>query len=320
MSTRPIKHFHFLLLPEYPALSLSSAQETLQSFNTQLGERFYSWSMGTASGEPAVASLGESYPRGEVTGTPPNTDALVVVGGLNIERYLDCKVLGLLRWGARQNLTVLGLSTGAFALAKAGLLNGRQATIHWKYRESFVELFPEVLLSNTAYILDGKIGTTAGGVSAIDLMLRLIAEDHGEDDAASVAESMSYSPIRDLHSKLDFSLPHRIGMRHPTLAMALRLMEANIEDPLRASELASAVSVSTRQLERLFRDYLGCTPMRYYTRLRLSRGRNLLIQTDMSVSEIAVATGFGSMTSFSKLYRQQYQVQPSLVRLGKQAP
>lgn len=131
---------------------------------------------------------------------------------------------------------------------------------------------------------------------------------------------MSYTPIRDLHNKLDVSLPHRIGVRHPILARALRLMEANIEEPLKASELAGAVCASTRQMERLFREYLGCTPMRYYTRLRLSRARNLLIQTELSVSEIAVATGFGSIANFSKLYRQQYQVQPSLVRLGKQAP
>ena len=107
---------------------------------------------------------------------------------------------------------------------------------------------------------------------------------------------------------------------HPRLEKVSRLMEEIIEEPLSIPEIASTVAVSIRQRERLFKRQLNTSPKRYYTELRLANARMLLIQTDMSVTEIAMATGFSSVNLFSKWYRCAYGTKPSLVRSGISEP
>ena len=99
-------------------------------------------------------------------------------------------------------------------------------------------------------------------------------------------------------------------MRHPKLSMVIQMMEENIEFPISPSVLAADVIMSTRQLERLFRRYLNRSPKRYYMELRLNRARNLLMQTDMSVINVALACGFTSPSHFSKCYRSHFGTTP----------
>ena len=106
------------------------------------------------------------------------------------------------------------------------------------------------------------------------------------------------------------SVPTRIGVRHPKLSQVIQMMESNIEEPISPSLLAKYVGMSTRQLERLFRRYLNRSPKRYYMELRLQKARNLLMQTDMSVINVALACGFASPSHFSKCYRAHYQTTP----------
>ena len=195
-------------------------------------------------------------------------------------------------------------------MAKAGLLNGRRATIHWENHDSFAEDFDEVELTKSVFMKDGKFMTTAGGTSSIDLMLKLIAEDFGEDLANAVADQLIYSSIRTDQDTQRLSVPTRIGVRHPKLSQVIQMMETNIEEPISPSLLAKYVGMSTRQLERLFRRYLNRSPKRYYMELRLQKARNLLMQTDMSVINVALACGFASPSHFSKCYRAHYHTTP----------
>jgi len=207
-------------------------------------------------------------------------------------------------------LSVGGLCTGAFIMAKAGLLDGKRATIHWENADSFTEEFDEVELTKSVFVIDGNRMTTAGGTSSIDLMLKLIAADHGEDLANSVADQMIYSSIRTDQDTQRLSVPTRIGVRHPKLSSVIQMMENNVEEPISPSLLAKEVGMSTRQLERLFRRYLNRSPKRYYMELRLQKARNLLMQTDMSVINVALACGFASPSHFSKCYRAHYDTTP----------
>jgi transcriptional regulator GlxA family with amidase domain len=100
------------------------------------------------------------------------------------------------------------------------------------------------------------------------------------------------------------ALPARLGVRHPKLVKVIKLMEESLEEPIARAKLANAVGLSSRQLERLFRKYLGRTPTRYYLELRLNRARLLLLQTDMSVLDVALACGFVSASHFSKCFRE----------------
>jgi transcriptional regulator GlxA family with amidase domain len=189
-------------------------------------------------------------------------------------------------------------------------LNGRRATIHWENHDSFAEDFDEVELTKSVFMKDGKFMTTAGGTSSIDLMLKLIAEDFGEDLANAVADQLIYSSIRTDQDTQRLSVPTRIGVRHPKLSQVIQMMETNIEEPISPSLLAKYVGMSTRQLERLFRRYLNRSPKRYYMELRLQKARNLLMQTDMSVINVALACGFASPSHFSKCYRAHYHTTP----------
>lgn len=235
---------------------------------------------------------------------------MILCGGMNIQRRTSKKLLNWVRRETRKGLSVGGLCTAAYTMAKAGLLNGRRATIHWENQDSFTEDFDEVELTKSVFIKDGKFMTTAGGTSSIDLMLKLIAEDFGEDLANAVADQLIYSSIRTDQDTQRLSVPTRIGVRHPKLSQVIQMMETNIEEPISPSLLAKYVGMSTRQLERLFRRYLNRSPKRYYMELRLQKARNLLMQTDMSVINVALACGFASPSHFSKCYRAHYQTTP----------
>jgi transcriptional regulator GlxA family with amidase domain len=195
-------------------------------------------------------------------------------------------------------------------LAQAGLLDGRRCTIHWENRDSFEEDFPEIELLPNIYVIDRDRYTAAGGTASADLMLRLIARTHGPELASQVADQMIHTGLRAESDEQRLSIPTRIGVRHPKLATVIHMMEENLEEPISPAILATDVGMSTRQLERLFRRYLNKSPKRYYMELRLQKARNLLLQTDMSVINVALACGFASPSHFSKCYRALYRTTP----------
>ncbi len=237
-------------------------------------------------------------------------DTILVCGGVEVQAATTRGVLNWLRREARRGAVMGGLCTGAWALAKAGLLDGRRATIHWENQDGFAEAFEAVKMAKSVFVIDGNRLTTAGGTASVDLMLKIIATDHGEDIANAVADQLIYSAIRTDRDTQRLSIPTRIGVRHPKLGQVIAMMEAAIEEPISPSDLAEDVGMSTRQLERLFRRYLNRSPKRYYMELRLQKARNLLMQTDMSVINVALACGFASPSHFSKCYRAQYATTP----------
>ena len=188
-------------------------------------------------------------------------------------------------------------------MAKAGILEGYRCTIHWENLPSFCEDFPEIDVTTELFEIDRSRFTCSGGTAAIDLMLHLISRQYGHELAAQVADQFMHERIRDQHDHQRMSLPARLGVRHPKLLSVIALMEENLEEPLGRTELAENAGLSTRQLERLFRKYLNRSPARYYLELRLNKARLLLLQTNMSVIDVALACGFVSASHFSKCYR-----------------
>jgi len=235
---------------------------------------------------------------------------LFLCAGIDVQAATTKKILSWLRREARKGILIGGLCTGAYTLAKAGLLDGKRATIHWENQDSFEEEFDEVILTKSVFVVESNRMTTAGGTSSIDLMLKIIADDQGEDLANAVADQLIYNSIRTDQDTQRLSVPTRIGVRHPKLSQVIQIMETNIEEPISPSILARDVGMSTRQLERLFRRYLNRSPKRYYMELRLQKARNLLMQTDMSVINVALACGFASPSHFSKCYRAHYDTTP----------
>ncbi|MEP3638296.1 MAG: GlxA family transcriptional regulator [Paracoccaceae bacterium] len=304
------QRFVFVLLENFSLLSFAGALDSLRIANMMGGRELYRWTVTSEGGEAVAASTGTIF---QVDGDLPELsrdDLVFLVGGINIQDATTKRILNWLRRESRKGPLIGGLCTAAYSLAKAGLLDGKRATLHWQNQDSFSEEFPEVDLTKSVFIVDGTRVTTAGGTSSIDLMLKLIADAHGEELANSVADQMIYASIRTDQDTQRLSVPTRIGVRHPKLSKVIQIMEQNIEEPISPSLLAKDVGMSTRQLERLFRRYLNRSPKRYYMELRLQKARNLLMQTDMSVINVALASGFASPSHFSKCYRAHYDTTP----------
>ncbi len=307
---QPQRRFVFLLLDNFTMLSFAGAIEPLRIANRILGRKAYTWLLAGENGQEATCSNGAAFRLDIGLEEIEREDTILVCGGIDVQQATTKSILNWLRREARRGVAVGGLCTASYTLAKAGLLDGKRATIHWENQDSFIEEFEDVKLTKSVFVLDGNRMSTAGGTASIDLMLKIIAQDHGEDVANTVADQLIYSSIRTDQDIQRLSIPTRIGVRHPKLSQVIQMMESNIEDPISPAELATHVGMSTRQLERLFRRYLSRSPKRYYMELRLQKARNLLMQTDMSVINVALACGFASPSHFSKCYRAHYQTTP----------
>jgi len=304
------RRYLFVLLDQFTMLSFAGALDALRIANRTLDDTVYDWKLIGEGGTQATCSNGTIFQLDDDLIETHRDDTILVCGGMDVATASTKRILNWLRREARRGARIGGLCTASHTLAVAGLLDGKRATIHWENQDSFSEEFPEVTLTKSVFTVDGNRMTTAGGTSSIDLMLKLIADEHGEEVANTVADQLIYSSIRTDQDTQRLSVPTRIGVRHPKLSNVIQMMEQNIEEPISPSVLASKVAMSTRQLERLFRRYLNRSPKRYYMELRLQKARNLLMQTDMSVINVALACGFASPSHFSKCYRAHYDTTP----------
>ena len=312
------RRFIFVLLENFTLLSFASAIEALRIANRMAEHPLYEWKLAGEGGTTVTCSAGTEFKLDMDLDDTMRDDTVLVCSGISVQAATTKRLVSWLRREARKGPIIGGLCTAAYTLAKAGLLDGKRATIHWENQDSFAEEFDEVELTKSVFVVDKNRLTTAGGTSSIDLMLKIIADDHGEELANAVADQLIYSSIRTDQDTQRLSVPTRIGVRHPKLSLVIQMMESNIEEPISPAILARDVGMSTRQLERLFRRYLNRSPKRYYMELRLQKARNLLMQTDMSVINVALACGFASPSHFSKCYRAHYNTTPYRER-GSQA-
>jgi transcriptional regulator GlxA family with amidase domain len=309
-TSAPTRNFVFLLLDQFSLIAFTTAIEPLRLANRYQNKTFYTWTLVSETGDTAVSSSGIEVKVDSALTELNRNDVMFVCGGLNIKKNTTKPVLNWLRREARKGLSLGGLCTASYTLAAAGLLQGKKCTIHWENYDSFEEEFPDIELVRNVFTIDANRFSAAGGMASVDLTLKIISNDHGQDLTNWVADQMIYNTMRTEHDEPRLSIPTRIGVRHPKLSKVIQMMEKNIEEPISPSILATDVGMSTRQLERLFRRYLDRSPKRYYMELRLQKARNLLMQTDMSVINVALACGFSSPSHFSKCYRTQYETTP----------
>lgn len=304
------KHFVFLLLGEFTMTAFANAVEPLRIANRFSETQLYTWSFIGETGETLECSNGAIMQLHGGLCEVAREDTIVICGGMNIRKWSTKPILNWLRREQRKGVAIAGVDTGSYTMALAGLLDGKRGTIHWENRDSFSEEFVDVELVNAVYTVDGNRLTSAGGAAALDMMLYIVSRDQGQELANWVADQMLYNSIRTDRDEQRLSIPTRIGVRHPKLSTVIQVMEANLEEPISPRILAQDVGMSTRQLERLFRRYLDRSPKRYYMEMRLQKARNLLMQTDMSVINVALACGFSSPSHFSKCYRSHYSITP----------
>jgi transcriptional regulator GlxA family with amidase domain len=304
------QHFSFFLMPEFTHIAFSCALEPLRIANLVADKPLYRWSLLSDNGQTATCSNGSVTltDGGMETGKRP--DRLFLISGMNVQAHATPKLLTWLRRERAAGTPLGAICSAAYVLAKAGFLDNMETALHWAWHDLFTEEFPEVRLVRHVFVAREKILTASGGTAAADMMLHLIGKAHGADLATEVADQMVYNAVREGTAAQRVSLQSRHGMRNEHLVRAIALMEANIEDPLSPSRIAGELGISTRQLERLFGRFLNSTPKHYFMEMRLHRARNLLVQSEQSITEIAMACGFRSSSHFSKVYRSAFGRSP----------
>ncbi len=309
-----VRHFTFILLPEFSFLAFAAALDPLRIAN-QLSQRpLYRWTVCSQSGESVASSSGTSVNvDGKIENLPADSKVFVC-SGLVTRHQANKKTLADLRRHARFGGVVGGICTGAVTLAQAGILQNKKATLHWENQPAFQEEFPDIEVTSNLFEIDRNVVTCGGGSVATELMLRYIEKDFGDQLSGMVADMCLSGPRRPRQSQQRTSISSQIGSRNPRIVSALKLMKENIEIPLTMDELASNLDSSRRQIERLFAAHLQTSPSRYYRDLRLDHSRCLLLETDMILAEIMAACGFSSTSVFTKSFRERFGKSPKQFR------
>jgi transcriptional regulator GlxA family with amidase domain len=311
----PSKRIAFLLMPEFALLSYSSVTVPFQYVNCAVGRQAYELYICSVDGGPVEDTLGASHhPKYTATALPADPDIVIVCAGRNVERHTDRPLLRWLREKARRGAQMGAVSTGSYALAAAGLLDGYRATIHWQNEASFSEAFPRVIQSSSIFEIDRTRMTCSGGTAATDMALQIIAKDHGTDVALKCAEEFLHDRIRTAD---DLQRPGRgraLANRSQALADAVNAIERLQPGDVTLDALAKAAGVSSRHLERLFREILNTTPKRYTSDAKLMFARRMLLQSDLKIVEVAEAANFSSPSYFCQSYSKRFGLPPSAER------
>ena len=302
--------FGFLLIPQFSMIAFAAAIEPLRLANRVSGKTLYRWVLLSRDGGSECASNGVAVAADHAIGKAPSLATIIVCSGIDGHWYEDRMVFAWLRRRAAQGATLGSVCTASHILARAGLLDGYRCTVHWENLAGFSETFPNLEATGELFTVDRNRFTCAGGVAAADMMLHRIAATHGDELAAQIGEQMLHDKIRPGAMRQHAAPQPPIAVERAELQAAVRMMLENMETPVDLLTLAHRLGQSRRNVERLFRKYLNCSPARYYLGLRLTRARQLLNQTHLSVLEVALCCGFVSATHFSQRYRGYFGVPP----------
>ncbi|RKF14236.1 GlxA family transcriptional regulator [Roseovarius spongiae] len=293
-------------------MSFASLSEPMRAANLLAGRTLYDVRV---IGEGPVASSGAASVTPHCAmNEAPALDQLFVVAGGDPMQFEDAGVLRWLGRLARAGTLLGGVSGGPVILARAGLMAGRRMTLHWEHAAALAEIAPDLAIERTLYVIERDRVTCAGGTAPLDLMHALIARDHGAVFARAVSDWFMHTEVRPPIGPQRAGLVERVGSHAPALLDAIAAMESHVADPLDLRQLSVLAGVSPRQLGRLFRDELGVSAMSYYRRLRLERAQSLLRNSALSLTEIALATGFANSSHFSRAYSAQFGAPPSAYR------
>jgi transcriptional regulator GlxA family with amidase domain len=305
-------HVGFLLVPNFALMSFAAASEPLRAANLLAGSDLYRIGCFSMDGAPVRSSSGLEVPCGRLDRADLHT-LFVCAGGVP-DDWRQPGLPAALRALARDNVRLGGISGGPFLLAEAGLLAGRDFTIHWEHAATLMEAFPDLNPRQARFVLDGDRITCGGGVAPLDMMHALISERMGSDFARRVSDWYLHTTVSESGDPQRAAAAERYGTHHAGLLAALEAMESAIENPLPSAAIARSAGVGPRQLARLFRSELGCTCGDAYLTVRLRHAARLLRQSPLSLAQVAYATGFSSPSHLCRAFRSRYRTTPGAWR------
>lgn len=246
---------------------------------------------------------------------PAQVDLIIVCGGYRVRLEEIPALTELLRRAAYHGCQLGSLWNGSYFLASAGVMDGHRCTIHPENAALFGESFPQLELSRASLVVGPARLSSASANSALTMMLEGMRQRHGDDLARSVEEILACDPSATPSPwHVEQALPTPDSHLPDALRTILELMSSNLEEPLNMSEMSGHVALSRRQIERLFTRHLDTTPSRHYLELRLTRARQLLSQSNATITDVTVACGFVSTTHFSHCFRDYFGMSPTQAR------
>ena len=298
-----------LLIDGYPLIPFSCFVDALRVANRLSESELYDWEYFAPDGEPVSASSGILVPTLPLA-KAKNLVTMIICAPNTAQHFTDASTLNILKSLDRQGVNLGSVSSGSFLLAKAGLLDHCRCTIHWENIPVFKELYPQIDVTFTLYEIDQKRFTCSGGTAALDMMLKLIENQYGRVLAQEISRQFQHDRIRTEIDSQQMADRIDLAMRAPRLIDVIKLMESNIEVPLSLPSIANQCNLSLRQIERLFHKYRSMTPSQYYLSLRLTHAKQLLLNTNSSVIDISIATGFETQSYFTACYRKVFGQSP----------
>ncbi|HEV7651887.1 MAG TPA: helix-turn-helix domain-containing protein [Actinophytocola sp.] len=242
-------------------------------------------------------------------------DLVTVPAWPTLDAPVDPALLDALRAAAGRGARVLSVCSGAFALAAAGLLDGRRAATHWQFADLLARRHPAVRVDrDVLYVADGPILTSAGAAAGIDACLHLVRETHGAHTANELARRMVVPPHRDGGQAQFVDLPVPAAGTDHVLADLLDWMTAHLRDSLPVTALAARAVMSPRTFARRFRAVTGTTPHRWLLDQRLRRAEELLESTDLAVDQVAAESGLGAGDTLRHHFTARRGVSPAAYR------
>ncbi len=311
-----------LVLPGFNSMAAHAFVDPFRAANYLRGATVYQWPFLSLDGGGVTASNGLTVSGTEAFhNSTPDLDFLVINASWTPERFRGKGLQNWLRRLARSGVVMCGIDTGAFVLAYAGLLQGYRAATHYEHIAAYRELFPDSPMDESLFVFDRDRLTCCGGAAATDMALEIIRLQQGLEMANAAGRYIFHERLRPGSEGQLPTTREPVGYSAPArLREAIILMERNLEQPLKIGELVARLGLSQRQLERLFREHTGVSPIRYYVDVRLDRARGLVTQTELPIVDIAAACGFGSAVQFTRTYKRRFGLVPSKDRIEGRVP
>ncbi len=310
--------FGFVVVPNFSLIALSACIDPLRIANGVLGCPTYRSVLLSVDGGLVASSDGIQVMTQHGLTDAPSLDVVFVIGPNPIPQRGLRSLTQWLKKMALQGLPLGGIDTGAYLMAQAGLLDGYRCTIHWEDHEALAERFPQVIVTQHFFEVDRDRYTCSGGVAPLDLMTYLLTQAPGSRQLANEVANLLVVERRSLTDVQTVSIIHQERVTHPAAVEALRLMEANVSEPLTIAEIAQFAGMPLRSLQRLFRQQFAKSAERIYLDIRLSHARILVQRSDKSIRDIASETGFASPAHLTARYTPRFGAPPRKDRTQRQ--
>ncbi len=311
---RTYEEVGLFLAPQFPLYALVPLIEVFRIANQTAGKRLFNWTFITEDGGPVECGAGMTLSANASIYSDFPYDRVLVISGNDPLSFLSRRLVSWIQRLNAHGVVLGGIDTGAFALAEAGLLAGRRAVCHWEAMPLFNERYPDTMLVEQRFVFDPQIMTCAGGIAALDMILDLVEREHGPVLSRQIANGFVHAH-RDTGDGVQRVHPrgYEEGGEDPVRRL-ITVMEANIETPLPVPELAAALNMPRRKLERLFLKRTQSSIAHYYMRVRLEQAREMLFYSHSPIADISLMCGFNSPAVFARTFSAHFGQSPSAFR------